>query len=49
MQDDGKRKKSMLKYLDFETLYCSFGYIFNKVIHYILDNIENTKNIYFLI
>ena len=35
------------KYLDFEILYYCFVYIFDKVMYYILNNVEDMKKIYF--
>ena len=35
------------KHLDFERLYCYFGHASNKVMYYILDNVEDAKKIYF--
>jgi len=35
------------RYLDFETLHCFFGHTSNKVMCYVLDNIEYMKKIYF--
>jgi len=35
------------KHLDFETLHYHFGYTFDKVMCYILNNIEDAKKIYF--
>jgi len=36
-----------IKYLDFETLYYNFEYISNKVMYYVLDNIEDMMKICF--
>jgi len=36
-----------IKYLDFETLHYYFEHASDEVIHYVLDNIENTKKIHF--
>jgi len=35
------------RYLDFETLNCHFGHTSNKIMCYVLDNIENVKKICF--
>jgi len=37
------------RYLNFETLHHYFRLLFNKVIYYILNNIEYVKKIHFLI
>ena len=39
----------IIRYLDFETLYYCFKYISDKVIYYVLDNIEDITKICFLI
>ena len=39
----------VIRYLDIEILYHHFGYTFDKVIHYILNSVEDAKKIYFLI
>ena len=35
------------RHLDFETLYCYFGYASDEVIYHVLDNDEDVKEIYF--
>ena len=35
------------RYLDFETLYNCFGYVFDEIIHHIFVNVEDVKKIYF--
>ena len=35
------------RHLDFETLHHCFGHASNEVIHYVLNNVENTKKICF--
>jgi len=36
------------RHLDFKTLHCCFEYASDKVMHHILDNVENVKKIHFL-
>ena len=38
-----------IKHLDIETLHYHFGHTSDKVMYYILNNVEDTKKIYFLI
>jgi len=38
---------SATRYLDFETLHYHFEYGSDEVMCYVLDNVENTKKIYF--
>ena len=35
------------RYLDFDTLHCYFGHVSDKVIHHVLDNVEDMKKICF--
>ena len=37
----------MIKYLNFETLHHCFEHVFNEIMHYVLNNIEDVKKIYF--
>ena len=36
-----------IKYLDFETLDCCFMHISDKIIYYVLNDVEDMKKIYF--
>jgi len=37
----------VIRYLDIEILHHYFRYTFDKVIYYVLNNVEDTKKIYF--
>ena len=39
----------VVRYLNFETLYYHFGHAPDMVMYHVLDNVEDTKKIYFLI
>jgi len=37
----------VIRYLDFETLHCCFGYVSDEIMCHVLDNVEDAKKIYF--